>query len=196
LQGFDVLPSYAEVTVSDEFQEVKYATHTKVPIICTERYLQYLYDRFAKFVLIHWIMIYGNTNSNCRAGGAFYKETITDLMETKQKYNADIIVNCTGLGSRELVNDSSMFGMQGQLVKLKPSPKVTQFVNRSDVEFAEYKGCKLVTYVFPRADSIVIGGYIEPEGKLPLTPSPEVTKILVCVDYVGISFIQINLTKF
>jgi len=39
-----------------------------------------------------------------------------------------VIINCTGLGSRELARDSNMYPVKGQLLKMETDKKVTDFL--------------------------------------------------------------------
>jgi D-amino-acid oxidase len=61
-----------------------------------------------------------------------------------------IIINCTGLGSAEIFNDTMLTPAKGQLVLLKPQLQL-QYLYSSDN-----------TYVFPRQDHVVVGGSYEP----------------------------------
>jgi D-amino-acid oxidase len=61
-----------------------------------------------------------------------------------------IVINCTGLGSAEIFNDTLLAPVKGQLVLLKPQPEL-QYLYSSDR-----------TYVFPRLDHVVVGGSFEP----------------------------------
>lgn len=58
-----------------------------------------------------------------------------------------IIVNCTGLGARELFGDRDLVGIKGQLTVLVPQPEVDYAVATD-----EY------LYMFPRRDGILLGG--------------------------------------
>jgi D-amino-acid oxidase len=58
----------------------------------------------------------------------------------------NVIMNCTGLGSRALFGDDELVPVRGQLVLLLPQPEVDYIVLRSG------------TYMFPRSDAIVLGG--------------------------------------
>ena len=61
----------------------------------------------------------------------------------------DIVVNCTGLGARTLMGDSSLHPVRGDSVIVKaPWVKEFQFLLRRDS----------VTYVFPRVNSVLLGG--------------------------------------
>lgn len=57
-----------------------------------------------------------------------------------------IVVNCTGLGSRELFDDREITPVKGQLTVLLPQPEVDYAVATDDL------------YMFPRTDGIILGG--------------------------------------
>ena len=57
-----------------------------------------------------------------------------------------IVVNCTGLGSRELFGDREIMPVKGQLTVLLPQPEVDYAVATDDL------------YMFPRTDGIILGG--------------------------------------
>jgi D-amino-acid oxidase len=69
-----------------------------------------------------------------------------------------IVVNCTGLGSRQIWQDKLLQPIKGQLVLLKPQPEL-QYLYSS-------KG-----YLFPRQDHVVVGG-TEERGVDDDTPDP------------------------
>lgn len=61
----------------------------------------------------------------------------------------NVIVNCTGLGSRQLVSDQSIYPTRGDAVTVR-APWVKQFIFLINKE--QY------TYVFPRSSSVLCGG--------------------------------------
>jgi len=70
-----------------------------------------------------------------------------------------LVFNCTGLGSRELFDDTGMQPMRGQLAVLLPQP---------EVRYA-YSGQS--GYMFPRSDGILLGGTFE-RDEWDATPQP------------------------
>ena len=71
-----------------------------------------------------------------------------------------IVVNCTGLGARDLFGDRELTPVKGQLAVLPPQPEVDYaWVNDEDL------------YMFPRRDGILLGGTHEP-GVESLEPDP------------------------
>ncbi len=97
------------------------------------------------------------------AGGVITLGTISSFEEAHQI--APIVVNCTGLGARDLVPDTSMVPVRGQLV-VADNPGIDWF-------FAEYaeQECDL-TYFLPHEGYLILGGSAEP-GYEDLTPNPQ-----------------------
>ncbi len=62
--------------------------------------------------------------------------------------NARWIVNATGLGARDLMEDSRVIPVRGQLVHLRPQPLPWLLSSEAG-------------YLFPRADALVCGGTYE-----------------------------------
>lgn len=58
-----------------------------------------------------------------------------------------IVVNCTGLGAREIFDDREIAPVKGQLTVLLPQPEV-------DYAVADEEDL----YMFPRRDGILLGG--------------------------------------
>jgi D-amino-acid oxidase len=71
-----------------------------------------------------------------------------------------VIVNCTGLGARELFGDGELTPIKGQLTVLLPQPEVDYAVLTPDL------------YMFPRRDGILLGGTHE-RGVETLEPNLE-----------------------
>lgn len=63
--------------------------------------------------------------------------------------SCDVIINCTGLGSCDLLGDKSIYPVRGQVVIAK-APWIKHWLCYSD--------SKSVGYVIPRASTVVIGG--------------------------------------
>jgi len=64
--------------------------------------------------------------------------------------DADLIINCTALGSRELCNDKEVFPIRGQVALLSPK----------DIPFI-FLDNELPLYIVPRKDAIIVGGTFE-----------------------------------
>lgn len=78
-----------------------------------------------------------------------------------------VIVNCTGLGSRELFGDRELRPVKGQLVILLPQPEI-------DYAYVSFSPGNLL-YMFPRRDGIILGG-TEVDGDESLEPDPGQTE--------------------
>ena len=76
------------------------------------------------------------------------------------------IFNCTGLGARELCNDTEMIPVKGQLSILKPQAGV------------DYNLISGRYYMFPRADGVVLGGTFD-RGQWDLTPDDTVKRRMI-----------------
>jgi D-amino-acid oxidase len=102
---------------------------------------------------------------------AFLKKLRTELTGaaalTQRTFDSDddvaqlpepIVVNCTGMGSRDIFGDTKLAPIKGQLVLVKAQPAL-QYLYSSDE-----------TYVFPRQDHVVVGGTYEYHAWDPLDP--------------------------
>jgi D-amino-acid oxidase len=82
------------------------------------------------------------------AGASLTVRTVQSLREING--TADLVVNCTGLGARELCGDEELFGVRGQVIVVE-APDVSAF--RSDEA--------TMTYIIPRLHDVVLGGTAE-----------------------------------
>jgi D-amino-acid oxidase len=105
------------------------------PVVEMPIYLEYLLDRFSA------------------AGGSVQRRTLSSLEEV----DARVVVNCVGLGARDLVDDASMEPIRGQIVRMR-NPGLKRFV--LDEENPEG-----VAYIVPRSGDCILGGTAE-EGEL------------------------------
>jgi len=71
-------------------------------------------------------------------------------LSTVGDVSGDAVVNCTGLGARELVGDASLVSVRGQVVRLT-NPGMTEWL----LDEEDPAG---MTYVVPRRDDVVCGG--------------------------------------
>lgn len=84
-------------------------------------------------------------------GGSFDARRLTGLGEVT---GVDVVVNCSGLGARELVGDDAVFPVRGQVVRVR-NPGLT-----TSVRDEHHPGGR--AYVHPRADDCILGGTLEP----------------------------------
>jgi D-amino-acid oxidase len=95
-------------------------------------------------------------------GGAIEHREVAALDDLE----ADAVVNCAGLGARELAGDRSLTAVRGQVVRVT-APDVDEWLlDQSDPE-------RLV-YVVPRERDVVLGGTAQ-EGDEDPTPDPATT---------------------
>lgn len=98
-------------------------------------------------------------------GGMIEQKTITSFDEVPKNY--EIIVNCSGLGARELCNDTSLRPVRGQVVRVKR----TSFDLVTDDDHGPHGMC----YIVPRIDDVIIGGTAE-ENNWSLEANPKTTE--------------------
>ncbi len=103
-----------------------------------------------------------------RAAGGEIVERTLETMTDVQALGEDVVVNCTGLGARALFGDDTLVPIKGQLTILEAQP---------DVSYA-LKSAVADLYMFPRRDSVVLGGSHQ-RGDWSLDPDPaEASRIL------------------
>ena len=98
-------------------------------------------------------------------------DTMADVRALRQ----NIVVNCTGLGARELCGDAAMQAHRGLLAVLKNPAKLDYFFSG---------GCGLphdfIAYMFARQNDIVIGGTVAGDGTTAITAHDRaVGKVLI-----------------
>ncbi|NOT31907.1 MAG: FAD-dependent oxidoreductase [Planctomycetes bacterium] len=104
----------------------------RVPVIETPLYLAWLAERVRTL------------------GGAFERRTLESFAETR---GFDALVNCTGLGARELCDDRQCYPIRGQIVRVPRGPVARALVfHHANGSFG---------YVVPRARDCVLGGTAE-----------------------------------
>lgn len=116
----------------------------EAPVIDMPRYLPYLLERFR------------------RLGGSVRQREVRSLDEALEA--APVVVNCTGLGSRELLGDETLFPIRGEVLRVAPPPTERFLLDEQD----EARG---MTYLIPRFDDCILGGTAE-EGSGSLEPDP------------------------
>ncbi len=77
-------------------------------------------------------------------GGSFRQAFVSDLSEVP----GDIVINCVGLGARELCGDEEIRPSRGQVILLDQDPGIGHFDQQPES----------LTYTIPRSDVTVLGG--------------------------------------
>ncbi|MGP3926727.1 FAD-dependent oxidoreductase [Streptomyces sp. 8N616] len=125
--------------------------HARVPLLDMRAHLPYLERRLAA------------------AGGVLERRSAASLDEAGRE--APFVVNCTGLGARELVPDPEVRPVQGQLVIVE-NPGIEEWFVAADVGAAD------TTYVLPQPYGVVLGGTAR-EDVWDLTPDPATAEAIV-----------------
>tara|TARA_Y100000588_G_scaffold166236_1_gene180205 strand:- start:1697 stop:2638 length:942 start_codon:yes stop_codon:yes gene_type:complete len=77
-------------------------------------------------------------------GGVFRHSFVSDFSELE----CDVVVNCVGLGARDLCNDEEVKPVRGQVIFVKQDPGIGHFDQQPES----------LTYTIPRSDVTVLGG--------------------------------------
>ncbi|WP_156722079.1 FAD-dependent oxidoreductase [Streptomyces apocyni] len=133
-----------------------------VPLLDMPVYLRYLHGRLA------------------RAGARVERRTVADLREPAAE--AGVVVNCAGLGARELVPDRAVRPVRGQLVLVENPGIDAWFVaTESPTESPATPPAKSsteTTYVLPQPYGVVLGGTAHDDA-WDLTPDPATAEAIV-----------------
>ncbi|WP_328351919.1 FAD-binding oxidoreductase [Streptomyces sp. NBC_00445] len=100
------------------------------------------------------------------AGGAIEVRTVSGFAEV----DAPVVVNCTGLGARELVPDASVRPVRGQLVVVE-NPGIRTWLVSTDAAGA-------MAYFFPQPGRLLLGGTAD-EDDFSTEPDPAVAEAIV-----------------
>ncbi|MDO8583182.1 MAG: FAD-dependent oxidoreductase [bacterium] len=87
-------------------------------------------------------------NSFKSLGGEIIQKEIKDIQKALAEYR--LVINCTGLGSKELFNDDKIYPVRGQMVKIK----ATGF----DQAIVDSEGPNTLSLEVPRINDIMLGG--------------------------------------
>jgi D-amino-acid oxidase len=120
----------------------------RLPLIDMSTHLPWLRDRFLG------------------AGGEIEAREVSALTEAQ----APVVVNCTGLGARDLVPDPSVRPVRGQLVVVE-NPGIDTWVTSTDASGE-------MAYFFPQPGRLLLGGTAE-EGAWSLEPDAKVAEAIV-----------------
>lgn len=118
------------------------------PVVTMPVYLEYLRARYLA------------------AGGTITVSPVRSL--AADSGDAPIVVNCTGMGARELAGDPSVYPVRGQVVVVE-NPGIEEFYIDRTLHGSDY------VYIFPHKDVVLLGGTAE-EGAWDLSPRPDVAE--------------------
>ncbi|KAI7854110.1 hypothetical protein BDC45DRAFT_509830 [Circinella umbellata] len=95
--------------------------------------------------------------------------TYDSVSQLSEKYGADTVINCSGLGSQYLtdVQDKTISAIRGQTV----------LINAPHIKTQMYReGPDVYTYIIPRPDgNCIVGGTLDYDNKSP-EPNPDISK--------------------
>lgn len=116
---------------------------------------------------------------------------IQGMVNDAKKFECDSLVNCTGLGSKLLCNDSSLVGARGVLLlfdrssckwDVQPESKDSVVMIEDPPIGSETSPC----YMIPRGNLIAVGGtYLEGDNEKNIRPE-EMTKLMQNARFMGI----------
>ena len=78
-------------------------------------------------------------------------DTPTELAALREP----VVVNCTGLGAKDLFNDQELVPLKGQLIAMVPQPEVNYHTNGG---VPRVPGASLGIHMMARSDGIILGG--------------------------------------
>ncbi|MDY7228828.1 FAD-dependent oxidoreductase [Hyalangium rubrum] len=138
------VPTYRRATAEELPPGYSHGYSFEAPIIEMPRYLPFLMGRFREL------------------GGRILQREVHSLEEAWRE--AEVVVNCTGLGARSLVGDDSLYPIRGEVLRVAPPP-----VRRFLFDDTEEHG--VIAYVIPRSADCILGGTAV-EGNTSLVPEP------------------------
>ena len=120
------IPHFRVLDDSEIISGYNFGWEIKAPVIEMHHYMPWLLERFE------------------RLGGLYELREFSSLLEVP----GEIIVNCCGLGGRDLCDDKELRPVRGQVVYIKQDPGFGRFDQKSET----------LTYTIPRRDVTVLGG--------------------------------------
>jgi len=112
--------------------DFKWACAYTAPVVQGNKYLPYMSEKILK------------------NGGKFINQKVNDFKALYDKY--DVIINCTGVGAKQIANDQSVHPVRGHVIRVK-APWVNEFIY--DIDLDEKNR---VRHLLPNQDYVVIGG--------------------------------------
>lgn len=122
----------------------------EAPVIDTNIYMDYLMRTFQA------------------RGGQIARRVVSNLAEAFA--HCEAVVNCSGLGARELVGDRDLRPARGQAVRIKPNGFRRVLIDE--------EGPNSLAYIVPRTRDIVLGGTFE-EGEESTNIDPGTTRSIL-----------------
>lgn len=146
------LPGYRECDPAELPDGFASGWHYTAPIIDMP---PYLHELQARLIAAHGELIFGERLQSL--GDAFA--------------DAPVVVNCSGVGARELVPDPEVQPIRGQLVAVRNPGLIDFFAEHTD-ELGE------MTYLLPQGDVLLLGGSAE-KGEAEPLPDAQIATAIV-----------------
>jgi len=122
----DRISHFRVLEVSEIPDGYKFGWEFRSPVIEMHRYMPWLSNRVES------------------EGGSFREIFVDDIRDI----DADLVVNCVGLGARDLCNDSELRPTRGQVLYIEQDPGIGHYDQRPET----------LAYAIPRSDVTVLGG--------------------------------------
>ncbi len=150
VQGFERSSNLIQDNDINSDRELKDAYTFLAPMVDTDAYMDWLLKRALNL---------GINIENRKISGNLLKQE----KSLKAEFGADVIVNCSGLGSIELANDDTMYPLRGALVRVHNNGKTMPPVLKSYcMSFDDSTSDQDMIYIIPRGDNmLVLGGLVE-----------------------------------
>ncbi len=146
-EWLDLLPGGARMCAPSELPDgFASGWWYTAPVVTMPVYLDYLRARYEA------------------AGGSISLEPVSSL----RSLDAPVVVNCAGMGARDLVPDPSLVPVRGQVVVVR-NPGIEEFYIDHTLHGTDY------VYLFPHGDVVLLGGTAE-EGAWDLAARPSVSE--------------------
>jgi D-amino-acid oxidase len=135
-EWLDLLPGGARMLQAPELPEgFASGWSYTAPVVTMPVYLDYLLARF------------------CAAGGTVSVAEVPSL----SSLTAPVVVNCSGIGARDLVPDPEVVPVRGQVVLVR-NPGIEEFYIDHTLHGTDY------VYLFPHGDVVLLGGTAEDDA--------------------------------
>lgn len=150
VQGFSRSSNLIQDNNINSNQELKDAYTFLAPMVDTDAYMDWLLKRAINLGI--------NIENRKISGNLLNQEK-----SLKAEFGADVIVNCSGLGSIELATDNTMYPLRGALVRVHNNGKTIPRVLKSYcISFDDSTSEQNMIYIIPRGDNILLlGGLVE-----------------------------------
>ena len=146
----EAVPSYRRITPAELPAGYVDGYVFEAPVIEMPIYLRYLLARFEQL------------------GGTIEQRALSSLAPALAE--SALVVNCSGLGARELVGDGSVFPIRGQVVRVAQLGLETFLLDDH--------GPGGITYIIPRGSDCVLGGTVD-EGSEDLAADPATAEAIM-----------------